>query len=120
MLKVECIFFQLIDDISAKNVRQCRNVNHELFIDNKHFMPILIEVIKLIRSKSMEKPKSIDERLAKTYNYLQWKLSENDLQEYWSTFIKCISNTVSSWNMFHQTMKRYTGVLLSKCIHFNT
>lgn len=110
-------FFQFIDGTPAKNVHQCENVNHELFIDDEHFIPILIEVIKIVRSKSKGKSKTLHERLAKTYDCLQWKLNENDLREYWSKYINTsIPSTIYSWNMFHQAIEKYYNVLLGTAL----
>lgn len=83
-------------------------------------MPILIEVLKIIRSKSKNSTKTLHERLAKTFDIQQWKLNENDLQEYWSKYIKAIPSTINSWNMFHQAIKKYYNVLLGKYMHIDT
>lgn len=55
---------QFIDNTVFSN-NQCVNVNHGLYIDNKHFMPILKEIVKETRFKPLEKLISLNQRLQK-------------------------------------------------------
>lgn len=70
-------------------------------------MPIIKEIVKETQSKPVVKPKSLSQRLQKEYDYIQWKISENDLQTYWSQFTKHIPSSVNLWNNFHKAIKRY-------------
>lgn len=107
-----CII-QFIDNIVFSNT-QCVNINHGLYIDNKHFMPILKEIVKETRFKPHEKPISLNQKLEKEYNFIQWEVNKNDLQTYWLKFTKYIPNNVNSWNAFYKAIRRYYDALVGK------
>jgi hypothetical protein len=98
------------------NHARCENLNHELFIDNEQFIRIMKEIIKESRSTYVPKPKSLYHRLKKEYNFIQWKISENDLQEYWSRIVKYIPSSADLWKMYYEELGRYYKFLVGKLI----
>lgn len=79
-------------------------------------MRIMKEIIKETQSTRLSKPKSLYQRLRKEYNFIQWKISENDLQAYWSQLIKGIPSIVDSWNAYYVELGRYYRSLVGKSI----
>ncbi|KAE9523356.1 hypothetical protein AGLY_016304 [Aphis glycines] len=102
----------LIGENTPFNHTRCENSNHELSIDNKHFIHIMKEIIKESRSTRFPKLKSLYQRFKKEYNFIQWKISENDLQEYWSRLVKYIPNSVDLWKMYYEELSHYYRFLV--------
>lgn len=94
------------------NSSQCTNAKHELYIDQKHFIPVMKEVVKETRSKGLIKPKSLSRRLQKESNFIQWQISENNLQTYWSHFTKYIQSKNDLWETLYDAVRRYHEVLV--------
>jgi len=74
------------------------------------------EIIKESRSTRFPKLKSLYQRLKKEYNFIQWKISENDLQEYWSRLVKYIPNSVDLWKIYYEELSHYYRFLVGKLI----
>ncbi|XP_060867230.1 dynein regulatory complex protein 1-like [Metopolophium dirhodum] len=102
----------LVKENTSLNNTRCGNLNHKLSIDNKHFMHIMKEIIKESQSTRFSKPKSLYQRLKKEYNFVQWIISENDLQEYWSQLVKYIPSSVDSWKMYYEELGHYYRILV--------
>ncbi|XP_029346886.1 uncharacterized protein LOC100572937 isoform X3 [Acyrthosiphon pisum] len=102
----------LVEENTSLNNTRCGNSNHKLFIDNKHFMHIMKEIIKESQSTRFSKPKSLYHRLKKEYNFVQWKITENDLQKYWSQLVKYIPSSVDSWKMYYEELGHYYRILV--------
>lgn len=77
-------------------------------------MPIIKEIIKEKQLMPIVKPKSLSQRLQKEYDFIQWKISEHDLQIYWSQFTKYIPGSVNLWINFHKAIRRYHEILVGK------
>jgi len=73
-------------------------------------------IIKESQSTRSSKPMSLSQRLKKEYNFVQWIISENDLQEYWSQLIKYIPSSVDSWKMYDEELRNYYRILVGKSI----
>jgi len=69
-------------------------------------------IIKESQPTRFSKPKSLNQRLKKEYNYIQWKISENDLQAYWSQLVKYIPNNVESWKIYYEELGHYYRSLI--------
>jgi len=79
-------------------------------------MRIMKVIIKESQPTCFSKPKSLNQRLKKEYNYIQWKISENDLQAYWSQLVKYIPSNVDSWKIYHEELGHYYRSLIGKSI----
>lgn len=82
-------------------------------------MSIIKEILKETRPKPTKKPKSFQQRLEKNYHFIQCKINENDLREYWSQFTKYIpSDSVDLWKISHKVIERYYDALVGKYLNF--
>jgi len=79
-------------------------------------MRIMKVIIKESQTTRYTKSKSLNQRLNKEYNYIQWKISENDLQAYWSQLVNYIPSNVDSWKIYYEELGHYYRSLIGKSI----
>lgn len=82
-------------------------------------MHIMKEIIKESQLTRSSKPKSLHQRLKKEYNFIQWIISEDDIQEYWFQLVKYIPSGVDSWKMYFEELGHYYRFLVGKSILYN-
>lgn len=89
----------------------CINTKHELFIDNKYFIPIIKDILKEIqKSKTVNR-----EKYREKHNFVQWELNKDDLQTYWSQFIKNVpKSSMILWDMLDKEIRKYQRILVGK------
>ncbi|VVC39685.1 Dynein regulatory complex protein 1, C-terminal [Cinara cedri] len=90
------------------NNTQCTDVNHELYIDNKYFIPMIKEIMEELPSKQFSNSQNVQ----KQHDCVQRDIPEDDLREYWAQFSTYIpSSTIDLWNILYKVIGRYNEIL---------
>lgn len=66
--------------------------------------------------KEIQKPETVNpEKYGEKHNFVQWEISEKDLQDYWSQFMNIFpESSIILWDRLDKPIRNYHKVLVGK------